>query len=66
MDRVAENFSSQKLGKEVEEACRQALTMGDVHGQMGDKLIWAGPGLMAFAALNLSILLWFYGGAPAG
>lgn len=66
MDRVAENFSSEKLGKEVEEACRQALTMGDVHGQMGDKLIWAGTGLMAFAALNLSILLWFYGGAPAG
>lgn len=60
-DRVAENFSSEKLGKEVEEACKLAVKMGDLHGQLGDKLIWGGAGLMAFAAINLGVVYLFYG-----
>lgn len=59
--RVAEHFSSDKLGKEVEEACRAAVAIGDLHTHLGDKLIWGGAGLMLFAAVNLGILAWFYG-----
>jgi alpha-1,3/alpha-1,6-mannosyltransferase len=59
--RVAKNFSSEKLGREVEEACRTALSMGDLHGQLGDKLIWGGAGLMGFAVVNLGVLYMVYG-----
>lgn len=55
--RVDENFSAEILGRQVEEACIAAVAMGDLHGQLGDKLIWGGAGLMLFAAVNLGLLL---------
>ena len=55
--RVDEHFSAEILGRQVEEACVAAIAMGDLHGQLGDKLIWGGAGLMLFAAVNLGLLM---------
>lgn len=60
--RVREKFSLDTLGEELETACRDALKNGeDVHGEIGDKLIWFGAGLMGFAAVNLGLVWWLYG-----
>lgn len=60
--RVNAHFSSETLGRQIEEACREALAKGDLHGQMGDTLIWGGIGLMGFAVVNLAIMVFFFGG----
>jgi alpha-1,3/alpha-1,6-mannosyltransferase len=51
--RVTEKFSSDTLGRELEEACNQAFSRGDVHVQIGDKLIWYGAGLACMAGMAL-------------
>ena len=56
--RVAENFSSDTLGREMEEACREALAIGDIHTQIGDRMIWGGATLMIGSALALGVTLW--------
>lgn len=61
--RVRKKFSLDTLGEELEVACRDALKGGaDVHGEIGDRLIWFGAVLVGFAALNLGIIWWLYGG----
>ena len=57
--RVSEHFSAGTLGKQVEDACREAMALGDVHGQIGDKLIWGGAGLMLFAVSNMALMAIF-------
>ncbi|AFR95203.1 alpha-1,3/alpha-1,6-mannosyltransferase [Cryptococcus neoformans C23] len=59
--RIAENFSLATMGTQLEKACRDALAMGDLHVQVGDKLIWAGLGLMGFAAGGLGIIWMVWG-----
>lgn len=59
--RIAENFSLATMGTQLEKACRDALAMGDLHVQAGDKLIWAGLGLMGFAAGGLGIIWMVWG-----
>lgn len=49
------------MGTHLEKACRDALAMGDLHVQLGDKLIWGGLGLMGFAAAGLGVI-WMAGG----
>ncbi|WVO25159.1 uncharacterized protein IAS62_006548 [Cryptococcus decagattii] len=59
-NRIAGNFSLVTMGAQLEKACRDALAMGDLHVQLGDKLIWGGLGLMGFAAAGLGII-WMAG-----
>lgn len=49
------------MGTQLEKACRDALAMGDLHVQVGDKLIWGGLGLMGFAAGGLGIIWMVWG-----
>lgn len=57
-NRVKEKFSLEKLGEEMETACREALAMGDLHGAVGDKLIEGGVWLMIAAGVALAVTLW--------
>lgn len=56
--RVKENFSSDTLGRELEGSCHEALAMGDIHTQIGDKLIWGGGMMVVGSAVALGITLW--------
>ncbi|ORY27764.1 putative glycolipid mannosyltransferase [Naematelia encephala] len=56
--RVEEKFSLETLGKELEQACRDALGMGDLHMQMGDQLIWGGLALMVTSGAVLGVTLY--------
>jgi alpha-1,3/alpha-1,6-mannosyltransferase len=58
--RVKEKFSSETLGVELEDACREAFKLGDVHTQLGDRLIWGGASLAGIAgiALVVTIMKW--------
>ena len=57
--RVSALFSLDTLGQEMEDACRTALAFGDLHNQLGDRLIWGGVGLMAISggAIALTIMI---------
>ena len=59
--RVADQFSLEKLGEELEGACRDVLAKGNIQEHLAAALMWAGAGLMAFAAFNLGVLYWLYG-----
>ncbi|ODN80447.1 hypothetical protein L202_02687 [Cryptococcus amylolentus CBS 6039] len=59
--RAQQTFSLATLGGDLEEACEDALKMGDLHMQIGDKLIWGSLGLMAFAVGGLGVI-WALGG----
>jgi alpha-1,3/alpha-1,6-mannosyltransferase len=61
--RVQEKFSLSTLGEQLDIACRDAIKRGeDVHGEIGDTLMWFGAALVGFAGLNLGIIWWLYGG----
>ena len=57
--RVRETFSLETLGRELNEACREAMDMGDLHTQLGGLLMWGGASLMLLSAvaLGMTILL---------
>ncbi|WWC67851.1 uncharacterized protein I206_101768 [Kwoniella pini CBS 10737] len=55
--RVEEKFSLETLGKELEEASRDALKMSDIHNDVGDTLIWFSAILMAVGALGLAVVI---------
>jgi alpha-1,3/alpha-1,6-mannosyltransferase len=59
--RVNDNFSIETLGRELEEACKEAVALPDLHTHIGDKLIWGGAAMMAFAAINLALIFLVYG-----
>lgn len=59
-ERVQKHFSASTLGRQVEDACREALEMGDLHSQLGDKLIWGSAALIAFAVVNMGLLIAFH------
>ncbi|WVQ84160.1 hypothetical protein IAT38_006307 [Cryptococcus sp. DSM 104549] len=54
---VRSKFSLKTLGEEMETACKDALALGDVHEQLGDRLIWGGLGLMGASALGLAVMV---------
>lgn len=56
--RVRDHFSSDTLGKELEDACREALRLGDLHTQLGDRLIWGGGMLVVTSGVMLGLTIW--------
>ena len=56
--RVKDMFSSDTLGREMEESCREALKLGDLHTNMGDGMIWGSLGIMGASAAALGLTLW--------
>ena len=57
--RVKAMFSLNKLGEEMETACRDAIKLGDLHNQVGDKMIWGGLSMMAASGVALLLTLWY-------
>lgn len=57
-ERVAEKFSAKSLGRELDDACREALAMGDIHSQLGDRMIWGGAVLIGNSVLALGFTIW--------
>lgn len=56
--RVEAKFSRETLGQELEKACRDALGKGDLHDQVGSKLIYGGAGLMLCSAIAFVFTVW--------
>lgn len=57
--RVQEHFSAETLGKEMEQACREAIGMAGgklVRDEIGDNLIWIGVVTMAVAVAGFALL----------
>ena len=61
-ERVHERFSLKTLGREMDQSCREALAMGDLHNQMGDTMISGSLVLMAGSGLVLAYTVWSSGG----
>ncbi|WVQ74052.1 hypothetical protein IAR50_003635 [Cryptococcus sp. DSM 104548] len=59
--RAQQTFSLATLGSDLEKACKDALEMGDLHMQLGDKLIWGSLGLIAFAVGGLGVIWVIWG-----
>ena len=55
--RVSSTFSLETLGEQLEQASREAMDKGDLHNQMGDKLIWGGLALMGLSAVAIAITI---------
>lgn len=56
--RVNDVFTLKKLGEEMEGSCREAIRLGDVHTEVGDKMIWGGLSIMAASGVALGVTLW--------
>ena len=56
-ERVKRLFSLDTLGENLDQAIKEALVMGDLHSQIGDRLIWGGVGLMAIAGGGFALTL---------
>lgn len=56
--RVVDQFSTATLGRELEEACVEAVRMPDLHNQIGDRLIYGGLTLMGLSGAGLAIVIW--------
>jgi alpha-1,3/alpha-1,6-mannosyltransferase len=56
--RVKEMFSLDTLGRELEESCREALKLGDLHTNMGDGMIWGSLGIMGASVVALGLTFW--------
>lgn len=59
--RVKEQFSSEKLGRELQAACETASNMGPLSELLADKLIWGGLLLMFSAAVGFFAIVIMYG-----
>jgi len=57
-EHVREQFSLSTLGREMEEACREAVGMGSVHNQIGDRFIWAGVLMMLASGMAIVATWW--------
>lgn len=55
--RVQDTFSLETLGREMEESCREALSKGDLHTNLGDSMIWGSLGIMVVSGAALAITL---------
>ena len=55
--RVSSMFSLETLGEQLEEASRAAMDKGDLHNQIGDKLIWGSLALMGLSAVAIAITI---------
>ncbi|KAL7418615.1 Alpha-1,3-mannosyltransferase-like protein [Cryptotrichosporon argae] len=58
--RVDDRFSLDILGREMEAACAEVAAMRSYHDELGDRLIYAGAGLMALGAAGIAVLLYAY------
>ena len=55
--RVSSMFSLATLGEQLEEAAREAMEKGDLHDQMGDRLIWGGLAIMGISGVAIAITI---------
>nr|ODN92413.1 alpha-1,3/alpha-1,6-mannosyltransferase [Cryptococcus depauperatus CBS 7841] len=61
--RTRSEFSLSTLGMNMEKACRDALSLGDLHEQLGDHLIKTSLGLIGLSIGGLGVIWLIWGGS---